>query len=57
MSKMVLFAGWSTLMLSLYGGAAAYGYSPFGDGQNLGRGGGGVGGVFIGGVRSRPVHK
>ena len=56
--KTILFGAWGIILLSLYGGAAAYGYSPFGDGQNVssnGRTGGG--GVFIGGYRSGPRHK
>lgn len=60
--KIILFGAWGVILLSLYGGAAAYGYSPFGDGQNIGSADsnssrGAAGGVFIGGYRSGPRHK
>ncbi len=52
MTKILIYAAWSVAMLGLYGWSAAFGYSPFGDGQRVS-----ANGVFIGGYRSGPTHK
>jgi len=48
MNRLVMFVGWSALLLSVYGWSAIYGYSPFGDGRAVGP---------ATGYRSGPVHK
>lgn len=59
MTKMIIYAVWGIFLLSLYGWSAAYGYSPFGDGENVSSDNGNRagGGVFVGGYRSGPRHK